>query len=122
MGLAERSINNPLKIIHFLLEPDKEEESVPFLGISNWKLDAAKINRALILSITEYCIKDLEETAIAIAEALDKDIATTNHDFFETLAETYYEYLDVMKNGIKDNRDLHGNRDFYNLIKTQQKN
>ena len=121
MGLAERSINNPLKIIHFLLEPDKEEESVPFLGISNWKLDAAKVNRALILSITEYCIKDLEETAIAIAEALDKDIATTNHDFFETLAETYYEYLDVMKNGIKDNRDFHGNRDFYNLIKTATK-
>jgi hypothetical protein len=34
MGLAERSSNNPLKVIHFLLERDSND-SVPFLGISN---------------------------------------------------------------------------------------
>ena len=55
MGLAERSSNNPLKVIHYLLEKDIED-SVPFLGISNWRLDAAKINRALNLSITDYVI------------------------------------------------------------------
>ena len=44
MGLAERSSNNPLKVIHFLLEKDTND-SVPFLGTSNWKLDASKINR-----------------------------------------------------------------------------
>ena len=43
MGLAERSSNNPLKIIHHLLEKDNEN-SVPILGISNWKLDAFKLN------------------------------------------------------------------------------
>jgi len=48
MGLAESSSNNPLKVIHFLLERDSND-SVPFLGISKWKLDAAKINRALSL-------------------------------------------------------------------------
>ena len=55
MGLAERSSNNPLKVIHFLLERDTKD-SVPFLGISNWILDAAKINRALRLTITDYDI------------------------------------------------------------------
>ena len=117
MGLAERSLNNPLKVIHFLLEKD-EKDSVPFLGISNWRLDAAKINRALNLSITDYDPKDLEETAISIAEALDMDLSNKYKDFFETLAKTYYEYLLFNKNTIKENKDFHGNRDFYNLIKT----
>ena len=117
MGLAERSSNNPLKVIHFLLEKD-EKDSVPFLGISNWKLDAAKINRALNLSITDYDIEDLEETAISIAQALDLDLSNKYKHFFETLAKTYYGYLLFNKESIKENKDFHGNRDFYNLIKT----
>ena len=117
MGLAERSVNNPLKIIHYLLEKDTED-SVPFLGISNWKLDAAKINRALNLSITDYAEPDLEETAIAIAEALDKDIANRNNELFQFLAKTYFEYMKYIQHSLRENKDFHGNRDFYNLIKT----
>jgi len=116
MGLAERSSNNPLKVIHYLLETNKEN-SVPFLGISNWRLDASKINRAINLSITDYDIKDLEETANSIAEALDTNLANNYKDFFETLARVYYEYIKQNQNSIKGNKDFHGNRDFYNLIK-----
>ena len=117
MGLAERSSNNPLKVIHYLLERDKVD-TVPFLGISNWRLDAAKINRALNLSITDYDIKDLIETANSIAEALDINLSNKYKDFFETLAGVYYEYMIYNQNSIKENKDFHGNRDFYNLIKT----
>ena len=118
MGLAERSSNNPLKIMHYLLERDSEN-SVPFLGISNWRLDAAKINRALNLSITDYDEKDLKDTAVYIAEALDLNLTTTYRDFFETLAMTYKNYIEKSKNeNIKENKDFHGNRDFYTLIKT----
>ena len=120
MGLAERSSNNPLKIIHFLLEMD-EKDSVPFLGISNWRLDAAKINRALNLSITDYDIQDLEETSLSIAEALDLDLKNKYNDFFRVLAKTYYEYITFNQNNIKENKDFHGNRDFYNLIKTSMR-
>ena len=116
MGLAERSSNNPLKVMHYLLEKDSQD-SVPFLGISNWRLDAAKINRALSLTITDYDINDLEETAISIAEALDNELSNKYKDYFESLARTYYEYLKYNQNSI-DNKDFHGNRDFYNLIKT----
>ena len=116
MGLAERSSNNPLKIIHYLLEKDNEN-SVPFLGISNWKLDASKINRALSLTITDYDIEDLEETALAIAEALDSELCDRYQEFFETLAQTYYEYVQYNQNNKIQNKDFHGNRDFYNLIK-----
>ena len=117
MGLVERSSNNPLKVIHFLLEKD-EKDSVPFLGISNWRLDAAKINRALNLSITDYDVKDLEETAISIAAALDLDLSNKYKDFFETLAKTYNDFILLNQEGLKENKDFHGNRDFYNLIKT----
>ena len=117
MGLAERSSNNPLKVIHYLLERDKQD-TVPFLGISNWRLDAAKINRALNLSITDYDTHDLEETATSIAEALDLNLSNKYKDFFETLAKVYDQYIIQNKNSIKENKDFHGNRDFYNLIKT----
>ena len=117
MGLAERSSNNPLKVIHYLLERDSKD-SVPFLGISNWKLDSAKNNRALSLAITDYDIEDLEDTAISIAEALDVDLSIKYKDFFETLARTYNEYIILNQNTIKENKDFHGNRDFYSLIKT----
>ena len=69
------------------------------------------------LSITDYEINDLKETAIAISEAIDKDIAAKNNYFFEILAKTYYEYLEINK-PVNEYRDFHGNRDFYSLIKT----
>ena len=120
MGLAERSSNNPLKVIHFLLERDTKD-SVPFLGISNWKLDAAKINRALGLTITDYDIQDLEETAISIAEAMDEVLTHKYNDFFKILARTYNDYILYNQEKMKENKDFHGNRDFYNLIKNAMK-
>ena len=40
-GLSEITQNNLLKIMHIYLEKDTES-SVPFIGISNLKLDAPK--------------------------------------------------------------------------------
>ena len=120
MGLAERSSNNPLKVIHYLLEKDTEN-SVPFLGISNWRLDAAKINRALSLTITDYDITDFKETAFSIAEALDEKLSNNYKEFFEALAQTYFEYIKDNQNSIQGNKDFHGNRDFYSLIKIAMK-
>ena len=116
MGLAERSSNNPLKVIHYLLEKDTDN-SVPFLGISNWKLDASKINRALSLTISDYDNEDLEETAISIADSLDSELRYKYQIFFETLARTYNKYIIINNNRNDGNKDFHGNRDFYNLIK-----
>ena len=55
MGLAEHSPNNPLKVIHSELEYDQNEEDkkLAFIGISNWTLDAAKMNRGISISIPE---------------------------------------------------------------------
>jgi hypothetical protein len=48
IGLAEISKHNPLKTLHSLLE--LENCKVGFVGISNWRLDASKMNRALYLA------------------------------------------------------------------------
>ena len=120
MGLAERSKNNPLKVMHYLLEKDAKNY-VPFLGISNWRLDASKINRVLTLSITDYDINDLEETAISIAEALNNELSTKHQKFFETLARVYNEYIKLNQKELNKNKDFHGNRDFYNLIKNSMR-
>jgi len=43
IGLAEDSPQMPLKVLHSLLE----EKQVAFVGISNWALDPAKMNRGV---------------------------------------------------------------------------
>jgi hypothetical protein len=47
IGLAELSPHNPLKVLHSKLEHPK----FPFIGISNWKLDASKMNRVIDIII-----------------------------------------------------------------------
>ena len=70
VGLAEISKYNPLKVLHRLLEPEEKElPDVAVVGISNWALDAAKMNRAIHLSRPEPTLKDLEETGSSILEA-----------------------------------------------------
>ena len=118
MGLAERSNNNPLKIMHFLLERDKEKY-IPFLGMSNWKLDASKINRVLILAINDYDEDDLQQIAFSIGNNLNSHICNQVYikKFFKALVKTYKKYIDFNQCKIDESRDFHGNRDFYHLIK-----
>ncbi len=49
----KNSPNNPLKVLHSELEYDLNDENnqISFVGISNWKLDEAKMNRGIYLSI-----------------------------------------------------------------------
>jgi hypothetical protein len=67
MGLAEVSPNNPLKVIHSQLEYDENEDKVAFVGISNWTLDASKMNRGIYLAIPEPDEEYLQKTALTIA-------------------------------------------------------
>ena len=119
MGLAEHSPNNPLKVIHSELEYDLNEgrKKIAFVGISNWRLDASKMNRGLYLSIPQPDLDDLKTTAQTIAESYSPQLAETNKDLFEALAITYYEYKNELKEKYTKKEDFHGSRDFYHLIK-----
>ena len=122
MGLAEHSPNNPLKVIHSELEYDLNDgrNKIACVGISNWVLDASKMNRGIFLSIPEADNEDLEKTAITIAKSYNKMLANSNKDLFIDLSNTYYEYINDLKKYI-EKKDFHGSRDFYHLIKIASK-
>lgn len=74
VGLAEDSPKMPLKTLHPLLEDDDQNDGfviqteksftrVAFIGLSNWALDPAKMNRGIMLCRNEPDEDELEETA-----------------------------------------------------------
>jgi hypothetical protein len=72
LGLAEKSRSNPLKVLHSKLEYGGKTEGTCFIGISNYSLDAAKVNRALSLSVPnlEDKLDQLKNTAKSIIESI----------------------------------------------------
>lgn len=118
VGLAENSKYNPLKVLHSLLEPgDGQLPDVAVVGISNWSLDAAKMNRAIHLSRPEPTIHDLYETGYSLHYADSKDVEDYSENFgkdeLRCLAEAYFEYQSKQKYA-----NFHGLRDYYSLIKS----
>ena len=92
LGLAEKSESNPLKVLHSKLEYAGNEKGVSFIGISNYSLDAAKVNRAMNLSVPnlESKIDQLISTANSIVESVSDEL--NENKIFEILSRAYYEY------------------------------
>ena len=90
MGLAEISPNNPLKVIHSQLEYEKEDEKLAFVGISNWTLDASKMNRGIYLAVPEHDLQDCIETSIEIANSYRENLGKEHYYSFELLHYLYY--------------------------------
>ena len=120
LGLAEISPNNPLKILHFTLEPEKEEDKVAFIGISNWTLDASKMNRLIFVARPDLDLDDLFETAKVIAKSFKNGIEEKYDNVFKALSKSYFEYKALIKESknLDDYLvDFHGTRDFYSINK-----
>jgi hypothetical protein len=115
VGLAENSKYNPLKVLHSLLEPGEGKlPDVAVVGISNWSLDAAKMNRAIHLSRPEPTKEDLYETGCSLHCADDEDNSHyLGKKELRCLAEAYFEYQDQQAHA-----NFHGLRDYYSLIKS----
>ncbi|XP_072882379.1 E3 ubiquitin-protein ligase rnf213-alpha-like [Hemitrygon akajei] len=116
IGLAEDSPKMPLKALHPLLEdgcidddPVKHKK-VGFIGISNWALDPAKMNRGIFVSRGVPDKKELIESAKGITSS-DHMIQTKVKGSFENFAEAY---LDICK---QQSKEFFGLRDYYSLIK-----
>ena len=116
MGLAEISPNNPLKVIHSELDNNNE---IGFVGISNWTLDASKMNRGIHLSIPEPDLNDLKETSKTIANSIYEGIETKVEykEVIDNLTKSYHDYKNHLKLKYPLSYDFHGARDFYYLIK-----
>ena len=147
LELAERSSGNPFNVLNEKLEYTSKEEGVSFIGISNYSLDTAKINRALIFNAPDLdqIYDELIKTTVNIVESISDKLK--KEPIFEIISKTYFEYkkiLHIIKELIvykrsaevknkqskrknlskpkerkiyKFRKDFHGNHDFYNLIK-----
>ncbi|CAB4010650.1 E3 ubiquitin- ligase RNF213, partial [Paramuricea clavata] len=115
VGLAENSKYNPLKVLHSLLEPGEGKmPDVSVVGISNWSLDAAKMNRAIHLSRPEPTKDDLYETGLSLHYADGDDNSQyLGKKELHCLAEAYFEYQ-----AQQTHANFHGLRDYYSLIKS----
>ncbi|XP_041861895.1 E3 ubiquitin-protein ligase rnf213-alpha-like [Melanotaenia boesemani] len=115
IGLAEDSPKMPLKALHPLLEEgcvDDEPQPhkrVGFIGISNWALDPAKMNRGIFMCRGDLNEDELIKTAKGICSSEKKNLEKIQH-LFEPLAKAY---MTVCKEG----KGFFGLRDFYSLIK-----
>ena len=67
------------------------------MGISNYSLDAAKVNRALILSVPDLDQKvdELMQTSKNIVESIS--IKLKNDKIFEILSRTYFDYKNLLQ-------------------------
>ena len=92
LGLAERSKSNQLKALYKSIEYSGKDEGVSFVGISNYTFDAAKINRALVLSVPDLdnSLDDLIDTSQNIVESIFDRIKVEK--IFEIISKTYFSY------------------------------
>ena len=88
---------------------------VGFIGISNWVLDPAKMNRGIFVNRSSPSINELKEIVIGICkndEAVLKALEDKN--IIDSLSKAYTNLCNVAK---KQTREFFGLRDFYSLIK-----
>ncbi|XP_047673206.1 E3 ubiquitin-protein ligase rnf213-beta isoform X2 [Tachysurus fulvidraco] len=117
IGLAEDSPQMPLKTLHPLLEdgcidndrPDPHMK-VGFVGISNWALDPAKMNRGIFVSRWDPSENELVETAKGICSSPEPVLHKISH----LLPKLAKGFLSICKS---DSDQFFGLRDFYSLVK-----
>ncbi|XP_044530479.1 E3 ubiquitin-protein ligase RNF213 [Gracilinanus agilis] len=116
VGLAEDSPKMPLKTLHPLLEDGCIDDDplphkkVGFIGISNWALDPAKMNRGIFVSRGSPNKKELIESAKGIC-CSDTLIQDKIKDYFASFAEAYEVVCETQ------DKEFFGLRDYYSLIK-----
>uniref|UniRef100_UPI00358DE57A E3 ubiquitin-protein ligase rnf213-alpha-like n=1 Tax=Myxine glutinosa TaxID=7769 RepID=UPI00358DE57A len=117
VGLAEDSPHMPLKTLHPLLEDGCVGDEIPkahmkvgFVGISNWALDPAKINRGILVFRGVPDEKELIRSAQGICSS-DVHTCQRVEKLFPSLAQAY---LRVCK---EQEREFFGLRDYYSLVK-----
>lgn len=116
IGLAEASESMPLKTLHPLLDSTIEADhhrKVAVIGISNWALDPAKMNRGLFVARGEPDVAELEQTARGIC-AHDSDSFKCIEPYLKHVARAY---LSLCHKAFEFKREFYGLRDYYALVK-----
>ncbi|CAF0807414.1 unnamed protein product [Didymodactylos carnosus] len=114
IGLAELSPYNPLKVLHSELEI--ENCKYGFVGITNYRLDASKMNRLLFLACPDPDVDDLSLTGQIIRNSLTDNTIYLTDETMLNLANAYSDLFMSLKRE-KRNENYFGLRDYYSLIK-----
>ncbi|KAM6403591.1 E3 ubiquitin-protein ligase RNF213-like [Rhynochetos jubatus] len=116
IGLAEDSPKMPLKTLHPLLEDGCIDDvplphkKVGFVGISNWALDPAKMNRGIFVSRGDPSKEELIESA--------KGICCSARGALQKIEQYFCHFADAYEKICKaQDREFFGLRDYYSLIK-----
>ena len=104
VGLAEQSPHLPLKVLHKTLVEAGDCESV--VGISNWALDPAKMNRAVHLYRPAPTVEDLSLTAEGMVRSANLK------GYLQALARAYNTVYQE-----QDHADFWGLREFYSTVR-----
>ena len=130
VGLAEDSPLLPLKVLHPLLDDDPSfignlenqtksgnSSKIAFIGLSNWALDPAKMNRGIMVCLEDPYREELILSAKAICESnLEESIHMPKLvPFIKGLVDGYFELIQAQKEMVE--LQYFGLRDFYSLIK-----
>ena len=124
VGLAEDSPRLPLKTLHPLLDDgtagadetagdDKQSNRVAFVGLSNWALDPAKMNRGILVNREVPDNEELIVSAQGICGSGDDTVRHNINRIVDGMANAYR----IIYSEQKQKREFFGLRDFYSLVK-----
>ena len=100
IGLAEYSPDLPLKVLHGMLV----NPPIAIVGLSNWTLDAAKMNRAILIQRTRATNNEIYETGKQILG---------DGPLLQKLSTVYAKICEEQAK----HRAFFGMRDYYSLLK-----
>eukprot|EP00931_Biecheleriopsis_adriatica_P017997 TRINITY_DN1271_c1_g1_i1.p1 TRINITY_DN1271_c1_g1~~TRINITY_DN1271_c1_g1_i1.p1 ORF type:complete len:4782 (+),score=1057.93 TRINITY_DN1271_c1_g1_i1:65-14410(+) len=103
VGLAEESPHLPLKVLHKELQ---DLRGIACVGISNWTLDAAKMNRCVTLYRPAPTTKDLQTTAEGMVQSEHLKA------YLKAMSEAFSETYKAQKRA-----DFWGMREFYSTVR-----
>ncbi|KAK3256804.1 hypothetical protein CYMTET_34083, partial [Cymbomonas tetramitiformis] len=118
VGLAEHSPDMPLKVLHSILVKPK----VAIVGLSNWTLDAAKMNRAVLLQRPDPSQADIHLTGAHILQPSSKAAAAggAKDGGGEDGPDGWLDALSWAFHAVycqQGGRDFLGMRDYYHAVK-----
>uniref|UniRef100_A0A0P4YE06 AAA+ ATPase domain-containing protein n=2 Tax=Daphnia magna TaxID=35525 RepID=A0A0P4YE06_9CRUS len=107
LGLADMSPEKPIKVLHAELERqsvltsgDKQQSPYSVVALSNWVVDAAQVNRGILILRTQADKKDLLRSAEQLADSLISKFAKESErkrilnmltESLESVVSTYQE-------------------------------
>lgn len=124
-----KRLHNHKSVVVILIQVIDQEERVGFIGISNWALDPAKMNRGIMIIRGDPSREELEQSALYVIanvsndflinlrqicseEGMDKTIVESLKLYFKSFAEAYQNVLKEQKKM----REFFGLRDFYRYV------